>query len=220
MKLKIYCSLTWCLVLLIFPFPARAYYDPGLQRWINRDPIQEKGGANLYRFAQNEPVASVDPNGRCALLLPFVAGALGISTEALVTGIGSGIAAGLGWAVGTALTTHPTDAIPPGGVRYPGGQSTVNAPTLNIPYPAAPPIRITLNNEKDHSEELEDAEDEGYRIKPRDRRPDKMKGEDSDPARGRKLSPEEAEKLQREIEKYKKGEGRGGGDNIDPACLE
>src|SRR5262252_10346870 len=26
------------------------FYDPGLQRWVNRDPIAEAGGLNLYRF--------------------------------------------------------------------------------------------------------------------------------------------------------------------------
>jgi hypothetical protein len=26
------------------------YYDPSLQRWINRDPIAEAGGVNLYRI--------------------------------------------------------------------------------------------------------------------------------------------------------------------------
>lgn len=37
-----------------------AYYDPGLQRWINRDPIQENGGINLYSFIYNDPNGWVD----------------------------------------------------------------------------------------------------------------------------------------------------------------
>jgi hypothetical protein len=41
----------------------QAYYDPGIQRWINRDPIQEKGGNNLYVFVQNAPIDSSDPEG-------------------------------------------------------------------------------------------------------------------------------------------------------------
>jgi uncharacterized protein RhaS with RHS repeats len=39
---------------------AHAFYDPGLQRWINRDPIGETGGWNLYRFVQNNPATFVD----------------------------------------------------------------------------------------------------------------------------------------------------------------
>jgi RHS repeat-associated protein len=36
------------------------FYDPSLQRWVNRDPIQEWGGANLYCFLENQPTAFVD----------------------------------------------------------------------------------------------------------------------------------------------------------------
>ena len=43
---------------------ANAFYDPGLQRWINRDPIQEKGGINLYTFVKNDAVKWFDTFGR------------------------------------------------------------------------------------------------------------------------------------------------------------
>ena len=39
------------------------FYDPNLQRWINRDPIQESGGINLFRYVGNRPVDSIDPIG-------------------------------------------------------------------------------------------------------------------------------------------------------------
>ncbi len=39
------------------------FYDPSLQRWINRDPIFEVGGANLYTHVGNRPVCAVDPFG-------------------------------------------------------------------------------------------------------------------------------------------------------------
>ena len=42
---------------------ALAFYDPGVQRWVNRDPIQEDGGVNLHGFVGNEPCANVDPSG-------------------------------------------------------------------------------------------------------------------------------------------------------------
>jgi RHS repeat-associated protein len=38
-------------------------YDPNLQRWIQRDPIGEQGGINLYQFVGNKPVNAVDPQG-------------------------------------------------------------------------------------------------------------------------------------------------------------
>jgi RHS repeat-associated protein len=39
------------------------YYDPNLQRWVNRDPIGEAGGLNLYQFVRNDPLGFVDPLG-------------------------------------------------------------------------------------------------------------------------------------------------------------
>jgi RHS repeat-associated protein len=39
------------------------FYDPGLQRWMNRDPVNERGGINLYDFVKNRPTVNVDPLG-------------------------------------------------------------------------------------------------------------------------------------------------------------
>src|SRR5439155_24535074 len=39
------------------------FYDPNLQRWINRDPIGEEGGINLYAFVANSPLCAVDAFG-------------------------------------------------------------------------------------------------------------------------------------------------------------
>jgi RHS repeat-associated protein len=36
------------------------FYEPSSQRWVNRDPIQENGGRNLYGFVVNNPVTEVD----------------------------------------------------------------------------------------------------------------------------------------------------------------
>jgi RHS repeat-associated protein len=44
------------------------FYDPNLQRWLNRDPISELGGINLYEFLQNSPTCRVDPDGHTPLL--------------------------------------------------------------------------------------------------------------------------------------------------------
>jgi len=39
------------------------YYNPTTGRWLNRDPIGEEGGANLYGYVRENPVNEVDPNG-------------------------------------------------------------------------------------------------------------------------------------------------------------
>jgi len=36
------------------------FYSPRLGRWINRDPIEEQGGLNLYGFVGNRPVDATD----------------------------------------------------------------------------------------------------------------------------------------------------------------
>jgi len=41
------------------------FYDPNLQRWPNRDPIQEFGGLNLYGFVGNNPINQDDALGLC-----------------------------------------------------------------------------------------------------------------------------------------------------------
>ena len=65
------------LLLPLSPQTASAYYDPGVQRWLNRDPVAELGfaairgrhqkeahrGANQYRFNLNDPCGFIDPEG-------------------------------------------------------------------------------------------------------------------------------------------------------------
>ena len=61
------------LILLCGTQVAPAFYDPGVQRWINRDPIDDPGFAethgprghepNLYELVRNNPVNFVDPQG-------------------------------------------------------------------------------------------------------------------------------------------------------------
>jgi hypothetical protein len=45
------------------------FYDPNLQRWINRDPLKEQGGVNLFEFAANRPTVAVDPLGKNAIII-------------------------------------------------------------------------------------------------------------------------------------------------------
>ena len=39
------------------------FYSPALMRWLNRDPIEEEGGLNLYGFCGNNPLSKIDSNG-------------------------------------------------------------------------------------------------------------------------------------------------------------
>jgi RHS repeat-associated protein len=51
-------------------------YDADAGRWINRDPIEEEGGLNLYQYVYNSPPNYIDPDGKNPLLLLFLAGAV------------------------------------------------------------------------------------------------------------------------------------------------
>ena len=41
----------------------RRFYRPDLGRWLNRDPIEEEGGENLYAFCVNNPISLFDKFG-------------------------------------------------------------------------------------------------------------------------------------------------------------
>jgi uncharacterized protein RhaS with RHS repeats len=42
---------------------AQAFYNASTGRWLNRDPISESGGKNVYAIAQNAAVTKIDPLG-------------------------------------------------------------------------------------------------------------------------------------------------------------
>jgi RHS repeat-associated protein len=45
------------------PYFGYRYYNPETGRWINRDPIEENGGLNLYAYVDNMPSKNIDING-------------------------------------------------------------------------------------------------------------------------------------------------------------
>lgn len=46
--------------LVLLANSAQAHYDPNVGRWLNRDPIAERGGVNLYGFVGNDGVNRLD----------------------------------------------------------------------------------------------------------------------------------------------------------------
>ena len=46
------------------------FYVPGIERWLNRDPIGEFGGLNLYSFVNNDPVIWLDRFGLAVVGTP------------------------------------------------------------------------------------------------------------------------------------------------------
>ena len=47
------------------------FYHPALMRWLNRDPIEEDGGVNLYGFCGNNGINSVDYMGADRYMTTF-----------------------------------------------------------------------------------------------------------------------------------------------------
>jgi RHS repeat-associated protein len=67
------------------------FYTPDHGRWLNRDPIEERGGVNLYQALKNDPSIRLDPLGNSSVLP---------------------------WVTTDLLTPEPTDAIPRKWVAY------------------------------------------------------------------------------------------------------
>lgn len=50
-------------ILVLSAEPVLAHYDPGTQRWLNRDPLEEEGSINLFCFVDEDPISYVDTFG-------------------------------------------------------------------------------------------------------------------------------------------------------------
>jgi len=67
----------------------RRAYDPNLQRWLNRDPIGEEGGINLYNYVVNDPNRFVDLLGLDYYVL-YVSAFSGFPHQVVIGDNGSG----------------------------------------------------------------------------------------------------------------------------------
>ena len=106
------------------------FYDPNLQRWLNRDPIGEVGGINLYGFVQNNPVDYQDSfgmyvGGGAAVCQTFTVAAATLTIALASVPVGAVVTA----TIVVGATVEVTYAIcnrPPAGIRY-WNPSDVNA---------------------------------------------------------------------------------------------
>jgi len=60
------------------------YYSPQLGRWINRDPIGERGGINLFTFSHNSPISVADKLGLNPLVIKLGKMALGKAASTVI----------------------------------------------------------------------------------------------------------------------------------------
>jgi RHS repeat-associated protein len=145
------------------------FYNPAIQRWMNRDPLSEAWGANLHCFVANVPTAALDPDGRWFWLPWFLGGfvwaAVMAEDPAVAPGITdpgtgyrklgpkerlqAGLAGGLlGIATGTVVNKvcGASSRLP----ATPPPQETPTAPqiftiTVNFPDPGSvPPVSVPL----------------------------------------------------------------------------
>lgn len=69
----------------------RRFYNSDSGRWLNRDPIEERGGLNVYSFVHIQPLQFFDPDGRA---FPIVIGGVVITVGALdIAAAGAGLTA-------------------------------------------------------------------------------------------------------------------------------
>jgi RHS repeat-associated protein len=104
------------------------FYSPGLGRWLNRDPLREDGGLNLYAAFANNPGAFADPYGlsNCGRFFGSMIGGLmggifggGVPGAAIGTGVGSFIG---GLIDGKPLPIALMNGAMDGGAAFVGGK--------------------------------------------------------------------------------------------------
>jgi len=77
---------------------------PAFGRWLNRDPVEERGGENLYAFCNNAPMFYVDLQGEHpAILIPAGAAVAAAALEAAAETAAVALAAAAGAIAGELL---------------------------------------------------------------------------------------------------------------------
>jgi hypothetical protein len=160
-------------ILLIVMFgniSASAFYDPGTQRWLNRDPIGEDGGINLFEFGFSDPLNTIDSFGECPLIIAIPTIKFSMDGAIFVGGV---VVAGMtGVAVGESLGDLGGGG---GGGNYtapPLGNSSVNAPPTSLTAPVAGSAAATLANYTKNWEHESPNPDKTQKRNPRHNRPD------------------------------------------------
>jgi len=102
---------------------SRRFYDPNLQRWLNRDPINEVGGINLYNFIGNSPNNYVDPLGLAFGDYWDVGATANYYNQASANGLNQGGFSGYAKFVGAQLGEGIMDFFGAGGVQQSAQQS-------------------------------------------------------------------------------------------------
>ena len=72
----------WCSATKVSEYELRKY-SPVLGQWLNRDPLNEEGGFNLYCFVYNRPIDRIDYRGEMVVAAVFIdAAAVALSLTA------------------------------------------------------------------------------------------------------------------------------------------
>ena len=91
------------------------FYSPSMGRWINRDPLGEEGGVNLYAMVGNDPINGVDEYG---LHRRFGGPVVMSDGSEAMGGAGGKISPGVApipwdnFYAGSGVTTHPAKPLP------------------------------------------------------------------------------------------------------------